>query len=164
MSRFPQGMRAGRARGSATRRRSFAAVIPAISMVGEDLSRNRNDAPAIAGRRAFTGLRNDEGMPLICPTSQVAFSDGGGRSLLCMGLFSIFWELAPSKGSSRKTPSSRRSGEDVDQTHKHECADACHQDRTRRASDPEQQKSGDYAGEGQQFCSERDRAALPPRT
>jgi hypothetical protein len=48
-------------------------------MVGEDWSRNRTDAPAIAGRRAFTGLRNDGGMPLICPTSQVAFSDGGGR-------------------------------------------------------------------------------------
>jgi hypothetical protein len=26
-------------------------------MVGEDLSRNRADAPAIAGRRPFTGLR-----------------------------------------------------------------------------------------------------------
>ena len=78
MSRSPRE-RARQARGSATRRRSFAAVIPAISIVGEDLSRNHNDAPAIAGRRAFTRLRNDEGMPLICPTSQVAFSDGGGR-------------------------------------------------------------------------------------
>jgi hypothetical protein len=80
-------MRAGRARGSATRRRSFAAVIPAISMVGEDLSRNRNDAPAIAGRRAFTGLRNDEGMPLICPTSQIVFRCIHTGQLLCMGLF-----------------------------------------------------------------------------
>jgi hypothetical protein len=44
-------MRARQARGSATRRRSFAAVIPAISIVGEDLNRNRTDAPAIAGRR-----------------------------------------------------------------------------------------------------------------
>jgi hypothetical protein len=42
-------------------------------MVGEDLSRNRTDAPAIAGRRAFTGLQNDEGMLLICPTSQIVF-------------------------------------------------------------------------------------------
>jgi hypothetical protein len=41
--------------------------------VGEDLSRNRTGAPAIAGRRRFTGLRNDEGMPLICPTSQIVF-------------------------------------------------------------------------------------------
>jgi hypothetical protein len=63
----------GQARGSATRRRSFAAVIPAISIVGEDLSRNRADASAIAGRRSFTRLRNDEGMPLICPTSQIVF-------------------------------------------------------------------------------------------
>ena len=37
-------------------------------------------------------------MPLICPTCQVAFSNAGGRLLLCMGLFSIFWERAPSKG------------------------------------------------------------------
>jgi hypothetical protein len=42
-------------------------------MVGEDFSRNRADAPAIAGRRPFTRLRNDEGMPLICPTSQIVF-------------------------------------------------------------------------------------------
>ena len=57
-----------------------------------------------------------------------------------------------------------RSGEDVNQTHKHECADACHQDRTRRASDPEQQESGAHAGKGQQFRSQRDRAAFPPCT
>jgi hypothetical protein len=133
-------------------------------MVGEGLRRNRTDAPAIAGRRAFTRLRDDAGMPLICPTCQVAFSDGGGRRLLCMGLFSIFCEHAPSKGSSRTAPSGRRSGEDVDQTHKHECADACRQDRARRASDPEQQESGAYAGKGQQLRSQRDRAALPPHT
>jgi hypothetical protein len=33
-------------------------------------------------------------MPLICPTCQVASSNDGGRLLLCMGLFSIFWECA----------------------------------------------------------------------
>src|SRR5882757_7580747 len=42
--------RARQARSSVTSRRSFAAVTPAISMVGEDLSRNRTDAPATAGR------------------------------------------------------------------------------------------------------------------
>jgi hypothetical protein len=42
-------------------------------MVGEDLGRNRIDAPAIAGRWAFTRLRDAEGMPLICPTSQIVF-------------------------------------------------------------------------------------------
>ena len=41
--------------------------------MGEDLSRKRTDAPAMAGRRAFTRLRNDGGMPLICPTSQIVF-------------------------------------------------------------------------------------------
>jgi len=38
-----------------------------------DLSRNRTDAPAGAGQRAFTGLRDDEEMPLICPTCQIVF-------------------------------------------------------------------------------------------
>ena len=33
-------------------------------------------------------------MPLICPTCQVALSNAGRRLLLCMGLFSIFWERA----------------------------------------------------------------------
>jgi hypothetical protein len=90
MSKFP-GWRARQARGSATRRRLFAAVIPAISIVGEDFRpQSQTDAPAVAGRRAFTRLRDDEEMPLICPTCQVALSNGGGRLLLCMGLFSIF--------------------------------------------------------------------------
>jgi hypothetical protein len=57
------------------------------------------DAPAVAGRGARTGFRNNRKMPLICPTSQVALSNAGRRLLLCMGLFSIFWERAPSKGS-----------------------------------------------------------------
>ncbi len=38
-------------------------------------------------------------MPLICPTCQVASSNDGGRLLLCMGLFSIFWECACRKRS-----------------------------------------------------------------
>jgi hypothetical protein len=47
---------------------------------------------AIAGPRAFNGSRNDEGVPLICPTCQVLAQSvlAGGRLLLCMGLFSIF--------------------------------------------------------------------------
>src|SRR6266702_4690804 len=52
-----------------------------------------------AGRRALTGFRNNERMPLICPTCQIALWNVGGRLLLCMGLFSIFWERAPSQGS-----------------------------------------------------------------
>jgi len=62
MSRFLRPRARGK-RGSATRRRSFAAVIPAISMVGEDLSRNRTDAPAIAGR----GRMEDFGIMKECP-------------------------------------------------------------------------------------------------
>jgi hypothetical protein len=74
--------------GSATRRRSFAAAIPAVSIVGEDLGRNRADAPASwCGATVFTRLRDDEEMPLICPTCQVASPNDGSRLLLCMGLF-----------------------------------------------------------------------------
>jgi hypothetical protein len=50
-------------------------------------------ARAIAGRRAFNGLCDDEGMPLICPTSQVLMAQSvrpGNCLVLCMGLFSIF--------------------------------------------------------------------------
>ena len=56
-------------------------------MVGEDLSRNRIDAPAIAGRRAFK--RDDEGMPLICPTSQIVFRciHADGRCYFAWGCF-----------------------------------------------------------------------------
>jgi hypothetical protein len=100
-------------------------------------------------------------MPLICPTCQVAFSDGG---YFAWGCFRYFASTPLRRGSSRTAPSGRRSGEDVDQTHKHECADACRQDRARRASDPEQQESNAYAGKGQQFRSQGDRAALPPHT
>jgi hypothetical protein len=54
--------------------------------------RNRTEEPAIAGGR-LQGLRDDEGMPLICPTCQLFFRSihaPAGRLLLCMGLFSIF--------------------------------------------------------------------------
>jgi len=45
-----------------------------------------------AGPRAFNGLCDDEGVPLICPTCQVFAQSvlAGDRLLLCMGLFSIF--------------------------------------------------------------------------
>src|SRR5437868_8836389 len=83
----------------------IAAVIPAISIMGEDFSAAiATDAPAIAGRRARTGFRNNRKMPLICPTCQVALSNAGARLLLCMGLLSIFWQRAPSKGSSPTSP------------------------------------------------------------
>jgi hypothetical protein len=40
-------------------------------------------------------------MPLICPTSQIALSKHSclaGRLLLCMGLFSIFWDSSQIEG------------------------------------------------------------------
>jgi hypothetical protein len=42
--------------------------------------------------RAFDGLCDDEGVPLICPTCQVLAQSvsAGERLLLCMGLSSIF--------------------------------------------------------------------------
>ena len=42
-------------------------------MVGEGLRRKRTGAPAMAERREFTKLRDDEEMPLICPTCQIVF-------------------------------------------------------------------------------------------
>jgi hypothetical protein len=77
------------ARGSVTRRRSFAAA-SRCAIVGEDFSAAiATDAPAVAGRPAFTRFRNNGRVPLICPTCQVAFPNAGSRQLLCMGLFSI---------------------------------------------------------------------------
>jgi hypothetical protein len=42
--------------------------------------------------RAFDGLCDDEGVPVICPTCQVLAQSvlAGDRLLLCMGLVSIF--------------------------------------------------------------------------
>ena len=84
-----RGQRAVRPRaGDRSPRRSGA-----ISIVGENFSASiATDAPASAGRRAHTGFRNNERMPLICPTCQLVLSGAGGRRLLCMGLFSIFLE------------------------------------------------------------------------
>ena len=55
-------------------------------------AQNRTEERAIAGPRAFNGLCDDEGVPLICPTCQVLAQSvlAGDRLLLCMGLFSIF--------------------------------------------------------------------------
>src|ERR1700688_1303025 len=45
-----------------------------VSIVGEDFSAAIAAGGAIiAERRAFTGLRDGEEMPLICPTCQLAF-------------------------------------------------------------------------------------------
>ena len=69
--------------------------------MGEDFSAEiAADAPAIAGRQMVTAFRNNGTMPLICPTCQVALSNAGSRQLLCMGLFSIFWERVCRKRSS----------------------------------------------------------------
>jgi hypothetical protein len=59
----------------------------AISMVGEGLRRDRSDAPAGAGRRAFTGLRDDEEMPLICPTCQIVFRCNRAACYFAWGCF-----------------------------------------------------------------------------
>src|SRR3979409_334784 len=55
-------------------------------------AQNHTERRAIAGPRAFNGLCDDEGVPLICPTCQVFAQSvlAGDRLLLCMGLFSIF--------------------------------------------------------------------------
>jgi hypothetical protein len=55
-------------------------------------AQNRTEERAIAGPRAFNGLCDDEGVPLICPTCQVFAQSvlAGDRLLPCMGLFSIF--------------------------------------------------------------------------
>jgi hypothetical protein len=57
--------------------------------------KSQTDAPTIVEATVFTAFRNNGRMPLICPTCQVAFSNAGERLLLCMGLFSIFWEGMP---------------------------------------------------------------------
>jgi hypothetical protein len=64
-----------------------------------DLFRKTGVHPASSAGQAFSGscsgpgrLRDDAGVPLICPTCQIAFQSihAGDCLLLCMGLFSIF--------------------------------------------------------------------------
>jgi hypothetical protein len=58
---------------------------------------SRRRARCRAGPWAFCKLRDDELVPLICPTCQNVFAGSLKASmpattmLLCMGLFSIFW-------------------------------------------------------------------------
>src|SRR6266851_8703957 len=66
----------------------------ATSIVCRDFRPNHTERRAIAAPRAFNGLCDDEGVPLICPTCQVLPPHSvlaGARLLLCMGLFSIFF-------------------------------------------------------------------------
>jgi hypothetical protein len=56
----------------------------------KDLSRNRTDAPAGAERREFTGLRDDEEMPLICPTCQIVFRCMHAACYFAWGCFRYF--------------------------------------------------------------------------
>ena len=62
--------------------------------------------PAFAGTTGWRScrftprFRNNGIVPVSCPTCQVAWSDAGHRHLLCMGLFSIFWQRA-SRASGR---------------------------------------------------------------
>ena len=60
--------------------------------------------PAIAERRAFTGLWDDEGMPLICPTCQLAIRAAAAACYFAWGCFRYFWERAFSRGSSPTSP------------------------------------------------------------
>ena len=55
-------------------------------------AQHHTEGRAIAGPRAFSGLCDEKGVPLICPTCQVLTQSvlAGARLLLCMGLFSIF--------------------------------------------------------------------------
>jgi hypothetical protein len=66
--------------------------------------RNRNRRARYCGRPAFTRFRNNGRRPLICPTRQVAFSNAGGRLLLCMGLFSIFGSANLRRGVLQRHP------------------------------------------------------------
>jgi hypothetical protein len=91
---FP-GTRAPEARGSATRGRSFAAVSRAqLQLFKRIFGRNRTEGPAIADGR-LQGLRDDEGMPLICPTCQLFFEAFMPRHAACYfawGCFRYFRE------------------------------------------------------------------------
>jgi hypothetical protein len=62
----------------------------AISIGVTDLSRNRTDAPAIAGRRELTRLWDDEEMPLICPTCQIVFRCIHAACYFAWGCFRYF--------------------------------------------------------------------------
>jgi len=97
MSTFP-GTRVGSAAarqhagGHSLRRAIATSRANANSIVGRHFRPNHTEQRAIAGPRAFNGLCDDEGVPLICPTCQVLAQSvlAGDRMLLCMGLFSIF--------------------------------------------------------------------------
>ena len=68
--------RARPARGSAMRRRSFAVAVRCNFDDGREFFFGliATDAPAMAGRRAYR-LRDDERMPVICPTCQIVFAN-----------------------------------------------------------------------------------------
>jgi len=74
-------------------------------MVGESLSRNRDRRACYCGATGvykITGCwRNAPDLPDV---STCFRSIHAGRLLLCMGLFSIFWQRAPSKGISPTSP------------------------------------------------------------
>ena len=62
---------------------------------------NRNGSARCCRRAPPAFLINGK-IPVICPTCQMALSNAGGRRLLCMGLFSIFWKRAPANPESRR--------------------------------------------------------------
>src|ERR1700682_2627765 len=72
----------------------------AIPMVGEAFSAaTATDAPAIAGRRVHGEFRNNEIMPLICPTCQIALRMPAAACYFAWGCFRYLGARA-SKGSS----------------------------------------------------------------
>ncbi|NEU99665.1 hypothetical protein FNJ47_28530 [Bradyrhizobium sp. UFLA 03-164] len=61
------------------------------------------------GRGAFAKFRNIRRISLSCPTCQVAWSNAG-RRLLCMGLFSIFWQRPLRRPKLDTAPARRSAG------------------------------------------------------
>src|SRR6266853_1913965 len=66
----------------------------ATSIVGRDFRPNHTERRAIAAPRAFNGLCDDEGVPLICPTCQVLPPIASLPAPACYfawGCFRYFW-------------------------------------------------------------------------
>jgi hypothetical protein len=78
-------------------------------MMGEDVEPQSQPARRmVAERRALTGLRDGEEMPLICPTCQLAFDASmPAACTFAWGCFRYFWERIFAGGASLKKPHSQ---------------------------------------------------------
>jgi len=95
MRYFLARARARKRAGSATRRRSFAAVSRCNFNCLEGFSAAIAPKSPLLREGDYKDCGDDEGMPLICPTCQLfffeAFMPPAGCLLLCMGVvFDIF--------------------------------------------------------------------------